>query len=137
MWWVRPVPHRPFAHPTTSIGCADGGGATDALALRATLRLKDRLYAMRNEHSIQYMPRPRSASCAQIMRLAQTALELGTDVRSATSHIRAGGSPAVDKIGAVGHASRNPRHCDRRRRISRLAFVRALAQERRRCHLCR
>jgi hypothetical protein len=48
------------------------------LSLRATLRLKDRFSAMRNEHSVKYMPKPPLCpSCAQIMRLARTTSRFG------------------------------------------------------------
>ena len=52
------------------------GAATDLL--RTTLRFED-LFAMRNEHSGKYTPRPSVCpSCAQIMRLARTTLRFGS-----------------------------------------------------------
>ena len=72
MRWVQQVPLalRPFDN--SSIGCADGGGATDALALppvcfRATLRFKDR-----------FLPCPTNTlvNTRQRRRFAQAALKL-------------------------------------------------------------
>jgi hypothetical protein len=64
MRWVRQVPLALRPLDNSSIGCANGGGATDALALppvcfRATLRFKDRFLPTR-----------------QRRRFAQAALEL-------------------------------------------------------------
>src|SRR6516225_9409651 len=70
--WVRPVPPGPSPARQPSMGCANGGGAADALAL-LPLCLGDRRSAMGHEHSIKYMPRPPLCpTCSQIMELART-----------------------------------------------------------------
>jgi hypothetical protein len=72
MRWVRQVPLTLRPLDNSSIGCANGGGATDALALppvcfRATLRFKDR-----------FLPCPTNTlvNTRQRRRFAQAALKL-------------------------------------------------------------
>jgi hypothetical protein len=77
MRWVRPVPPGPSPARQPSNGCANGGGATDALAL-PPLCLGDRCSAMGHEHSIKYVPGPPPCPCcSQIMQLARTTSRSG------------------------------------------------------------